>query len=251
MSRVYFHSPSGEAELSGRERAYAGWIIGEMAFGMLRSDAEDRPDKPSLLRTMLPEDCYLLRINRDFGDAFRTWFSHGFDGALNVNGKRVDNFTLILNTALVAGSDAIKLLARIHGQCEIHAWVDGANRSWLAGIAEVGLESGVLRVDEGWEKIIPFLRSSSTEPVVLSYSVTDQFPNAYVADWHDEHDGDDWYDIPEDKQWEMAMSKLREQGHRLLEMKPETWDSMLFGGGESAFTVTRQLAVMRAAAPQS
>lgn len=251
MSRVYFHSPSGEVELSGRERAYAGWIIGEMAFGVLRSDAEDRPDKPSLLRSILPPDCYLSSVTRDFQRAFQTWFSHGFDGSLIVNGKRVDTFTLILNTALVAGSDAIKLLARIHGQCEIHAWVDGANRSWLAEIAEIGLEASVLRADEGWEKVIPFLRSSSSEPVVLSYSVTDQFPNAYVAEWHDEHDGDDWYDIPVDKRWEMAMSKLRDQGHRLLEMKPETWGSMLFGGGESAFTVAKQLANLRATTPQS
>lgn len=239
MSRIYFHSPSGEAELPGRERAYAQVMISDLCKALLRVAAQDEPNHPSGLRQLLPPDSYVLQA-RDFEQAFQLWFGVSFDGYLLMNGRRLDPFTLQLNTALTIGGDPLRLLVRLHGQCEIHAWVDGANRAWLASIMQDALDQQVLRPDEGWEQVIPFLRSRSDEPVVLSYSVTDQFPNQHVAKWRDDRDGDDWYDLSAEQQWTMAMEKLRAQ-NGLLEMKPETWSEIRFGGGESFFTVLNHL----------
>ena len=63
----------------------------------------------------------------------------------------------------------------------------------------------------GWEGAIELLRSTDQGEVVTSYSVCDQFPNVYIADWEDDNHGDDWYDLPHEERWSMAIVKLREK----------------------------------------
>lgn len=64
---------------------------------------------------------------------------------------------LAANTALVLGSDAVKMAARIHAQCEIHGYFEGKNRKWAADIVRKGRQAGIFRANMGWEEVIDLL----------------------------------------------------------------------------------------------
>lgn len=105
---------------------------------------------------------------------------------------------LEMNTALAAGSDPVRLAAKIDSWCEAHCWVDGPDRAWMAGLIETGLDQGLYRhglrirkADDrpaawralGWTDVVDLLRASDQGEVVLSYSHGDDFPNEQIAEW--------------------------------------------------------------------
>lgn len=236
MSRIYFHSQRGDAEVRGWERAHAGSLCNDMlmiALGV--SDMDDSPYHPSPIRKILPPDCYALQHT---GSQFRSWLDIWVGGASDsyfvVNGDRkVATFSTALNTAHVAGSDPVKFLARLHGQCELHAYVEGPNRAWLAGIIEQGRASGIMREDSGWEGVMELLRSRDDGPVVTSYSVSEQFPNQGIANWQNEDD-EAWYDLPKDEQWRLALDGLRNTKGQ-IEIKPDNWQTYTYRHGVNGF----------------
>lgn len=152
-------------------------------------------------------------------------------------------FGRVLNRAMERGDDTWRFMARIHGQCEIHAYVEGEDRDWLAGIIERGLASGLLREGydttayperSGWRKVIALLRERDDEPVVTSYSVCEGFPNITIVrqegTWHPTKPAwdaeEEWYDLPDEEQWATAMAALRakqENGSR-LRLWPGDWE---------------------------
>jgi hypothetical protein len=144
-------------------------------WGLDDFPALDRPPLDRLLQ-MVPDGHYVHDYARraDPGGTSRSLRAAlgGYSDCLAWNGHRVDQFTLALNTALVVGSDPLRLSARVHGSCEIHGWVDGPNRSWLAHVVEEGLASGVLRRAhqtqyENWPGVVALLRSTSRTAVVM------------------------------------------------------------------------------------
>lgn len=249
MSRIYFHSEHGEAEVHGSERAYMGSMCGHMftyAMGLDYS-GDDTPQHPSPLRRILNPKHYAADPRYEgarFIDALSTVLRVGYQNdVLIVDGQHVDTFAASLNTAYVMGSDAVKLAARLHGQCELHAYVEGPNRAWLAGIMERGRETHVLRPGQGWEETAALLRSRDDGPVVTSFSVCEQFPNRGVAGWKPpvEDDGEDWdawYELPEVERWQMALDGLRAQGNG-LELKPDNWQTFYFRDGVNGFQLRR------------
>lgn len=99
-------------------------------------------------------------------------------GRRSVGGRTFDGWTVLLNTALAVGSDVVCLLTKIHAQCEIHGWVAGEDRGWLAGLVEQALSEGLLREAvrghaTGWCELVTALRRTSECAVVMSYSVTE------------------------------------------------------------------------------
>lgn len=277
MSRVYFHSPSGTAELNGSERAWLGSLCNDLALGVL----DLQHDAEKIAGLVDQQELSPLPGVYDFEGRAR-WRSHlrlaltvGMREVLSWHGHTLSSFSLILNTACATGSDAVKLAARLHAQCELHAWVDGPNRAWLADIMQSGLDAGVFRKgfpfqdgpggperwsSQGWDKVMELLRSRDDEPVVTSYSVTDRFPNRHVAEWspppmpdgwhpdwaagdgtneweamtadaqeeyYDEVAGDEWYELPEEDKWAMAMPRLRASRDG-LELKSDNWQSFRF-----------------------
>ena len=236
MGKVYFHSPSGDAMLRGSERAHAGQLVNKLACAVL-----PLYDRDGIL-PLLPPGCYLWNLDRavHFAEDFQTWMSVGSDANFHLpSGVRVSTFTVALNTALVMGSRPVKLLARLHGQCEIHTWVDGPNRAWLADIIGEGRKSGVLRDDQGWEKVVELLRQRDDEAVVTSFSVCEQFPSPPESWEYRENeaekgcfgpDGQGWDTLSHNEQWNVAMDALRCQGQ--LELEPDGFDDFWFGGEE-------------------
>jgi hypothetical protein len=198
----------------------------------------------SAWRSLLPHDCYLQKGDTGiFSDRLETWLSVG-DEPLIIGGIKRQSFSLKLNTALRWGNDAVKLLARLHGQCEIHAYVEPENRAWLADIIERGRKLNVLRPDQGWESVITMLRRRGDEPVVTSYSVCDGFPNPYIAgvSGDDEDAAERWWKQPAEERWAQAMSALRPRHDGSLEMTPRDWDDYHFGHGLDASDVVQALA---------
>lgn len=234
MSRIYFHSPSRDVEVRGSERAYMGGLCGGIAVALMGWDSYSGMSTPHPVLRFIPATSYLHSMvgSRNFAQSASTWMSVAHD-SFWIDGREIDIFGVNLNTALVAGSDAVKLCARLHGQCEIHCYVEGANRAWLAGIIERGREVSVLRSDMGWEDVISLLRERADEPVVMSYSVCEQFPNPGRVG---EEEYEAWYELDDATRWERAMARLRADSGG-LEIKPDTWDSFYFSHGITAFQI--------------
>jgi len=207
-----------------------------------RLDDVETLDSPSPYRAILDPAHYVCNAPQ-FAETLKTALMVGYGNSpLVIDGENVHTFAVALNTALDLGNDAIKLSARLHGQCEIHTWVEGPNRKWLAEIIQAGLKRGIFRGGMGWDSVIELLESRDDEPVVTSYSVCDRFPNSHTAKWKppivdDEPDYDKWYDLPLQEQWQLAMAGIRD--YATLEMKPEGWDEYCFGDGMNGFELYR------------
>lgn len=263
MSRVFFHSPSGTAALSGAERGWLRHLAAAPAVAAWDLDGGFSLETAGRIIAMVPEvpegvtgrHGYLhvfLRealaatarrdysLNRRLIDALKTAVSLG-SLEFDVQGVQLRAVNLNLNTALVAGSDPIALAAKIYGWCESHCWVEGPDRAWMADVIEQGLAAGLYRTGMGWESryadhdpgdgVLALLRARNDEPVVLSDSTTDSFPDELVGDWMPpwpEGVEKDWLalteaqqeerearreqftELPYDEQWDISMRGLRE-----------------------------------------
>jgi hypothetical protein len=264
MSRVYFHSPSGTAELWGGERAWLGSLVSDLTAGVMKLDYQGER-----IRELIQPGHYLHGEHYQGHDRYLAWhnsvelnLSTAIGDFLAWNGRDIGTFSLVLNTACAVGGDAVKLAARIHGQCEIHCYVEGVDRMWLAAIIGQGLAAGVFRRNTGyphrtesWEHVQKFLRDRDDEPVVMSYSVTDSFPGPYVAgwlppvDWRPEDvsaaewealDGDEragrrsegtyeaWSELTDAEHWQIGMDALRAASGG-LRIDPAEWTAFRFG----------------------
>ena len=249
MSRIYFHSEHDTAELSGSERAYMGYVcqnLLESALGLHDLFPDEHTEH--WVARLLPETHYAHRSRGHMQTASLRTAIHMSANDLSLpDGTRLEPFALALNTALRIGGDALKLMARLHGQCELHCWVDGSNRAWLADIIERGRAINLYRPNQGWEGVIALLRWRDDGPVVCSYSVCEQFPNqtmASEAGWecplneYGDADEDAWYDMPDDERWRLAMDGLKaiDAGARYSrELRPDTWAAYHVGNGMSGY----------------
>lgn len=251
MSRITFTSPSGEADLCGRERAYMSVLTGDLALAALRLDGWHMRER--FMQAVDPKH-YLHGVRftseKAWADSASVAWRVG-DLMLDIDGQPCDAWHFTLNTAVAAGSDEIELLARIHATCEIHGYVEGEHRAWLADMIAEGLNQKILRRpptlrDWGtWEGVETFLRSNDNEPVVMSYSVTESFPNPYVADWEpsdpDDEDDEEWSALPDERRWDLAMAGLRKRAGS-IDLHPEMWGVRGFGPlGWSVFDLVEWL----------
>lgn len=276
MSYICFHSPSGNAKVSGAEQHNALSLCSRL-FGMVLGVPGHMFTESNPYRKLLPTGAYPLSASSDaqFFQLFATYIGPGSmilgDNALvhPQTGAKLDLYHLGLNTAVAMGSDPVRLLAKLAGQCEIHAYVEGKNRAWLADIIEAGVRDNILRTwkqDQypGWPGVVELLRSRDNEPVVASYSVTNTFPNYNIArthgawaievdhnairqtyhleedddpaEWESSYLSDRWYDLPEAERWDRAMAGLHKADEKgYLEIKPETLGTQGYGNGISAF----------------
>jgi hypothetical protein len=235
MSRIYFHSPSGDTELRGSERKNMGYITGNI----LQSSVGPIDDfnGESWLRRLLPLDHWVVKSASPLKDVVGLFMrSQSETDGFVYNGQTLPMFDLALNTALFSGSDPVKLLARLHAQCEIHCYVTGENRQWLGSIIRRGRVYNIMRADQGWEDVIDLLYSRNDEPVVCSYSVCEQFPNlGCITEGHSwRNDSDAYYEASDEERWE-ACWKYLYSTRSDLELRPDSWGRFYFGNGLSGF----------------
>lgn len=213
MSRLTFLFGEGaEVDVKGMERHYLGQIVENAAWGA--AGLTLRAYKPSetieeKFGPFLPEgwieqygrwgslaEDFMLRVQHDGdeGVPFLSW-----------KGKKIRTWSLLLNTAIVFGSDPVALAAKLHGACELHLRIEAKDRAWLADVIEQGLALHIFRrgywdtrnpnafllsvmkkeVSEedakpvfrsmGWQEVADQLRADSWHPVTMEYSVTDGF----------------------------------------------------------------------------
>ena len=298
MSRVYFHSPSGEAKLAGSERAWlchlakglaaAAWDLDGAAGSLERAveivsmvpEVEDGQHGANYLHTYMREAVAQEKRNdaaikahhlravtnyeplERFVQALRTKLK--VEGVpLRVAGLELHSRDVELNTALAAGSDPVRLAAKVHGWCETHCWVEGPDRAWMAGLIDRGLKAGLYRAglwyepapgaekkwsSQGWEEVTALLRARDDEPVVLSYSVCDQFPNpdvGWMPPWPEgvprrwdalteeqlqqrRQRDEEWADLDDAERWRIAMDGLRAE-RPWARLAPDTLADVTFG----------------------
>lgn len=108
---------------------------------------------------------------------------------------------------------------------------------------------------QGWEEVQAFLREHDDEPVVMSYSVCEQFPNAHVGGWmpawpegvEERWDAlteeqqaersereEAWYELDGDEQWRISMEALRVE-KPWLQLAPDTLATVTFGPGVTIY----------------
>lgn len=224
---LHRHLREAQAQNAANLAAFEGWRPGQSPRG--RTDYEPERNLMRSLRTALS------------GIGRRDML---------VAGVSLGSSSVSLNTALALGSPPVQLAAKIHGWCEVHAWFDGPDRAWAADVIQQGLDTGVYRrgywfVDgvnntgrpaaehpdrkwssQGWEQVQALLRERDDEPVVLSYSVCDQFPNER---WHPDWPGrevEKWDDYSEAEQ--RAVTAFGERYYEMQDADPDgLWDACM------------------------
>lgn len=216
MSRITFHTENeGERKVLGAERAHMGVMCADVASAFLPRGLFDRADR------FMTADARRKLIDIKPEGRFKIaelYFRQDTTPMFQIDGEPHDNFDLQLNTVLAIGNDPLCLFARLHGQVEIHAYVEGPHRSWLAGVIVDGLELGIFRQGAGWDGVIELLRQADDAPVVTSYSITDPFPC--------------------DKTWDEAITGLR-ANDGIEPFEPETLRTR-FGHGKTLLDVFNQ-----------
>lgn len=245
LSRLYFHGIEYDSEICGTERHYASWVCKHLTLAFLSAFfAYPGMERNTLLDLVRSKENYgeiLYEGKNFFEHNFENWFMNESNDGFLINGVFHSNFEIHLNTTLRLGNDQMKLYARLHGQCEIHCYVEHENMMWFSNIIENGLKNYIFRRDAGWENVISHLRhefaEDRNEPIVTSFSVTDEFPNREIcgiSDWSLK-DIDTWYDIPFEKRWQMGVRNLRAKDGGLMEIKPQNFNDYIFENGMDAF----------------
>lgn len=220
MSAIRFHARRRTESVSGAERGLMAQYCADLflaSLGELQFGGED----PWMMR-YLPPDHWIRELDGDRPGArvqsLRTHLRLG-EGDLWLNGERHRIFDVMLNTALVLGSPVVAMAAVIHAQCEIHGYVRGKDREWLAAVIRLGLEQRIFREGMGWDGVIGLLEESAEGEVVTSFSVCDSFPNRSIAGWQPEGPEVDedaaaevWYDLSEETRWDLAIAGLKRRG---------------------------------------
>ncbi len=253
MSRIYAHQLGHDpVEIHGSERAWMANQCTNLFIGLFDypADTFGRPPwqhqffgKMNDFLTDCPDGlAKQARVNLALSTSFHP------DDLLVYEGKPLNPFCLALNTVLRAGSDPFKLCARLHGQCEIHCWVDGPDRAWLAQIIQQGRKHRILRDNQGWSNLVEFLEKFDNTPVVFSYSVCEGFPNlalAREAGFDPGDDIDNYYTLSEHQKWDFGMNALRKEAQNpelhgcTRQLSPTNWNTFGFGHGLSAFDLYR------------
>lgn len=183
--------------------------------------------------------------------ALGSFFMLQADAKFQARGQEDKASCVVLNTVLKLGDNPLKLATIIVGQASLHCHIDPQAKWWIADMIEQGLSKGTFRPEKGWENIIALLKEGSPYPCVLSDAGSDPFPH-----WQDdftseateiETDDDEEYDedeydrlieafeaLPYQEQWDIAYKHL-EKKDDIFKLSPETWDSLEFGNGLSAW----------------
>lgn len=286
MSRIYFHFDDRDSmEILGPERAHFGIMIEEFAKGMigLVPNYGFGSNLAAFLEPFINPDHPIASITPKTAEWDRALSSalNSFTRGPEIfvwKGRPLPATDLVANTVLAAGSNPLRLAAKIHLLCEIYGYFMGYHRGWLADLIEEGYEEGLYRkgyqrADDqhamaelkgedvapehtvfqsmGWPELIDKLREGRSGPVVMSYSVTDGFPNSSVANWlppwpegvekhwnalsedqqQERRDRqDEWDNLPHQRHWDLAVKGLKS---RMAPIEPKNLRTLRFGCGIS------------------
>ena len=180
MSSIAFHFRGGKTlRIGGMERAAFGCLVNQLA--LIGYDCSNNAEiLVPHASTRRDDGDYLSHGQGPASDRLELWIKVNMWGESWRFGKNVyDLDPVALNTALALGSRAVGLAARLHGQCELHAWIAPDDMSFIAEVIDEGLVCGVFRENtgyDGWRALASALRTGEG-PVVTSYSVCASWPD--------------------------------------------------------------------------
>jgi len=213
MSRIYFTNREGDVEVHGRERHRMAGLCNNVAWGMIDSMFPPFLDKTPDVLSIFQEAYRELFRTVHFRERLKSWLFAPCDNRMNVCGVEVDVFSTILNTAYTIGSDVVRLCARIHAQCEIFGYFEPENREWVCEVIQEALGNGIFDASAGWLKVLEMFKTWS--PVVLSYSITDTFPNPYLIGIKEADEVDEFLELPFREQFDDCFFYLRKNSPKL------------------------------------
>lgn len=192
MSAVTFTAGKSRhyADVRGSERAYARHVVYAQAIKLITDLATSTPERSAALRERLYHlDSYVADAWKSYDRSdpgsgltlervLTLWFNG--DPSLKVHGESIGFGELGLNTALVAGSAPIRLLAYLHGSCEDHGYFEPPHDDLIRAIM-TGRRHGVLRADAGWEGLVELAQRQSKAMLIMSYSVCENYHGTLKA----------------------------------------------------------------------
>lgn len=195
MSSISFESAEGRVLIGGRERARMGVLIEDLAWIMHSRGAS--------MSFMSPQEQSNAKLDYRYGLTEET------------------NFGERLGWACLIGNDKLKLLAHIHGQCELNGWVHPDDLEWFASLIEGAVADGLLGPDDrcgygSWQDVADLARISTT-PLVSAYSVTESWPDQYSISEHrpdlfayDEENPDAWHELSDEERQRIGDEALED-----------------------------------------
>ena len=248
MNEFGFHTVDGHAMVRGREFHDLEVMIVQMGLGQTGIGCKHASHSFEQWRDLLSPSPETFE-GRAWQSSIVEWFGGCWHGSLALlaysplawRGRELDVLELSLNTALRLGSDPVRLGARLIGQASLHAWVDGSDRAWLAGIIAQSLESGVFHAGIGWDEVIDLLTASALGPVVTGRS--GPFPESWL---HQE------IEDPAER-WQLALAELQADTAGRLQIRPGDFATFRFGAGLDVLDLadpTDRTARLDAAYPQ-
>lgn len=229
MSSINFFSKDNQASLRGSERAAMDIITSGFQEIIFENKSKDE-----ILQILggTQDLCNLYFFHHEeekFKESFRMAMRTGMCSGLQfkLGEETINPFCLKLNTAFKMGSDPIKLMTRLHAQCEINTYVMPENFSWIIEIIENGLESGLYRQNQGWDDVLRIFKESKT-PIVTSFSGDDDFPDRKNLEIDDET----WHEMSYENRFDLALKELQEIN--MLEITPQLWEKYCFDKDISA-----------------
>lgn len=229
MSYIAFTTKTGEARLRGPERAHfnimqAEYLIGQVGDLGAAARGWMAPFLPSYMSTVSPAG-----VSRVAETALRV----GYEPFRVPGYHNTTDWTMVAaQTVQESGDDVLRLASRLHMQCELHAWIDGSDRAWVADIIDKGLASGVFRPGMNWEVVTTLLRESADGPVVTYASQAESFPNYPLANVRYET-FEKW---TAEKRWDACVAKLRKDWGG-CKITPDWWDEFYWQDAVSLKTL--------------
>jgi len=251
MSGIEFTTRDGRASVRGTERAYGAALAARLTAAVLDLNGRHTQERN---RRILPElflqqaEFERYRAQKDgrtssLTETFTYWAPMSAmmheDGEADMRigdqTQRVD--AVVINTGVVAGSDPIALLTRLHGYVDEGIIVAGSDRAWLAAIIDVGLQAHILRDEPGWTSAAELLRDDDRSPVVITTSsgaslswLQGSALGIYAADQTDQERWaaqEEFEAIPVTERWDRTIGAMiqarNSDGHWWLTFSPETF----------------------------
>jgi hypothetical protein len=214
MSYIAFHTKGREAvKVRGSERAHMGILMADIAAAVLPRGLGSVHPFVNII-PVRDQDRWVPQLTEGRHAMWiPIYLSVHSDTKLHFNGEDHETVETVINTILAMDSDIMSFLAKVWGTCESHGWFAPDDHNWFAAVMQQGLERHLLRSNSGWEQVIELFEADLAEPIVMSYSVTESFPNPWLCEVSAE-DEDEWYETnTADERWDKAMTALRQRPH--------------------------------------
>lgn len=225
MSVIYFHHRNGHVdEIAGSERARMDVLTEKVALSGLNFN--QAWGKRHWIQDLLPPGAMSQSAILDSANAPACLGSFGVKH-LQYRDKIWPAWQVRGNTALLLGSDLVKLCTRIHMECESWLRIESDNRQWFAGLCERALMEHIFSPGCGWAQAIESIGNFNDSPIVMSFSGTQEFPcKDILAD--SEISAQDWSKMSHDRRWELGLVALRRS---YPEISPGNFRTYRYGDG--------------------